>query len=75
MCVICVYAFHLRKSGENSMCPGFNLLRVPPRVGAKRHVCITNRVLSAVLISRMSETFDLLRLILRMMRTEDRYLL
>ena len=25
---------------ENSICPGFNL-RVPPRVGANRHVCIT----------------------------------
>ena len=29
----------------------------------------------AVLISKMSETFDLIRLILRMLRTEDRYLL
>ena len=32
------------------MCLGFNLLRVPPSVGANRHVCITNRVLPAVLI-------------------------
>ena len=48
---------------------------VPPSVGANRHVCITNRVLPAVLISKMSETFDLLRLILRMTRKEDRHLL
>ena len=28
------------ETGENSICLGFNL-RVPPRVGANRHVCIT----------------------------------
>ena len=28
------------ETGENSICPGFNS-RVPPRVGANRHVCIT----------------------------------
>ena len=28
------------ETGETSICPGFNL-RVPPRVGANRHVCIT----------------------------------
>ena len=28
------------ETGENSICPGFNL-RMPPRVGANRRVCIT----------------------------------
>ena len=28
------------ETGESSICPVFNL-RVPPRVGANRHVCIT----------------------------------
>ena len=28
------------ETGENSICPVFNL-RVPPRVGANRRVCIT----------------------------------
>ena len=38
------------------MCPDFNL-RVPPRVGANRHVCLT--VLpAALLIYKMSETCD-----------------
>ena len=32
--------FMLTQTGENSICPGFNL-RVPPRVGANRRVCIT----------------------------------
>ena len=39
VCYLC-FGFHLRKSEENSMCPGFNL-RAPPRVGANMHVCIT----------------------------------
>ena len=33
-------AFFWSETGKNSICPGFNL-RVPPRVGANRHVCIT----------------------------------
>ena len=37
---VCVNAFYLRKSGENSMCPGSNL-RIPPRGSANRHVYIT----------------------------------
>ena len=37
LCLFVFTCFYLRKSGENSMCPGFNL-RVPTRVvGAKRH--------------------------------------
>ena len=38
--LIHVDAFSLRKPGGNSTCPVFNL-RVPPRVGANRRVCIT----------------------------------
>ena len=55
------------------MCPSFNLC-LPPGVGSNRHGCII-AFFSAVLISKMSETFDLTRLILRMIRTEDRHLL
>ena len=38
--LIRVDAFSLRKPGGNSTCLVFNL-RVPPRVGANRRVCIT----------------------------------
>ena len=38
--LICGDAFYLRKPGKNSICPVYNL-RMPPRVGANRRVCIT----------------------------------
>ena len=36
---VCDNAFYLRKSEKNFMCPGFNL-RVPPGVGANRHMFV-----------------------------------
>ena len=50
--LICGGAFYLRKLGKSSICPVFNL-RMPPKVGANRRVCI----LPAVLISKMTQTF------------------
>ena len=38
--LICVDAFYMRKPGKIPYVLVFNL-RVPPRVGANRHVCIT----------------------------------
>ena len=50
-----VDAFYLRKPGKITYVLVFNL-RVPPRVGANRRV-LYNRVLLAVLISKMTQTF------------------
>ena len=61
VCSLCLFVL-ARFTCENRGIPcvlrtGFNLC-VPPRVGADRHVCINNnRVLPAVLISKISGTF------------------
>ena len=51
--------------------PWFQLARAPE--GRCQQACLYNRVLPAVLISKMTETFILYFLFLRMMKTEDRH--
>ena len=54
------------ETGENSICPVFNL-RVPPRVGANRRVCTT-----VFWYLKMTQTFIWYVLLLRKTKTEDR---
>ena len=42
-------------AGESSICPGFQLARAPE--GRCQQACLYSRVLPAVLISKMTETF------------------
>ena len=58
------------ETGGSSIHPGFNL-RMPPRVGADRHVCITAFCLRCWYLSWLKHLFEVL--FLRMMRTEDRH--